>query len=165
MVEASSNVQAKYPATNSVEVNKPLYTECQIMRAKMARHIYHSLGTPSINDFKAILKMNAIRNLPITIKDIQLAEQIFGSDIGSLKGKTTRHKPSPLVSSDYIEIPQELINNCQDIIFCMDGMMIGISFLAAISCNLMYCTSDWIESKTIKAYRSIIDNNVLVFII
>jgi hypothetical protein len=98
MVIATSNVQAKDPAINSVEKNKTMNTDCQIMRAKMARQIYHSLGTPSVNDFKAILKMNAIRNLPITIEDIKLAEQIFGPDIGSLKGKTTRGKPSPVVS-------------------------------------------------------------------
>jgi hypothetical protein len=158
MVISTSNVQAEDPAINSVEENKTMYTDRQIMRAKMARQIYHSLGTPSINDFKAILKMNAIRNLPITIEDIKLAEQIFGPDIGSLKGKTTRGKPSPVVS-DYIEIPQELINNHQDIVLCMDGMMInGISFLTTISRNIMYRTAEWIENKTSKAYRSVLDN-------
>jgi hypothetical protein len=47
----------------------------------MARQVYHALGTPSINDFKSILQMNAIKNMPITLDDINLAAKIFGPDV------------------------------------------------------------------------------------
>jgi hypothetical protein len=78
---------------DSVEENKLLYTDRQFERAKQARQLYHALGTPSTNDFKAIITMNAIKNLPVTINDINLAEKIFGPDIGALKGKTTLTRP------------------------------------------------------------------------
>jgi hypothetical protein len=45
--------------------------------------------------------MNAIKNNPVTTKDIEIAEKIFGPDISSLKGKTTRQKPIPVIE-DYI---------------------------------------------------------------
>jgi Reverse transcriptase (RNA-dependent DNA polymerase) len=155
---AISNAQVKDIKIESVEENKAMYTDRQIKRAKTARQIYHALGTPSVNDFKAVLKMNAIKNLPITIEDIKLAEQIFGPDIGALKGKTTRQKPSPVVS-DYIDIPPELIDNHQQVVLCMDGMKInGVSFLTTISRNIMYRTTEWIPNKTSQAYRSVLDN-------
>jgi hypothetical protein len=88
----------------SIGENKQLCTDCQVQRAKAARQLYHALGTPSINYFKAIRKTNAIKNLPITMEDINIAEKIISPDIGALKGKTTRQKPAPVVT-DYIEIP------------------------------------------------------------
>jgi hypothetical protein len=102
--------------------------------------LYHSLGTPSIKYFKAILTMNLIRNVPVTLDNIKLAEQIFGTDIGALKGKTTRAKPAPVVS-DYINIPSKLFNNHQEVVLCMDGMSInGLPFLTTVSRNIMYRT-------------------------
>ena len=88
----------------TLEENKTFYTLQQFEKAKRARDLYHALGTPSINDFKAMITINAIRNNPVTVEDINLAEKIFGPDIRSLKGKTTRRTPAPIVA-DYIEIP------------------------------------------------------------
>ena len=34
--------------------------------------------------------MNAIKNCPITLEDIDIAERMFGKDIVTLKGKITR---------------------------------------------------------------------------
>jgi hypothetical protein len=65
-----------------------------------------------------------IKNNPVTLEDIKITESIFGPDIGNLKGKTTRGKPSPVVS-DYIEIPPELIQAQQDVVLCMDTMYIN----------------------------------------
>jgi hypothetical protein len=93
---------------NTVEENMTLYTQKQFQQAKRAQELYHALGTPSLSDFKAVLRMNLINNNPITTKDIELAEKIFGQDIGSSKGKTTCHTPAPVVE-DYIDIPKELV--------------------------------------------------------
>jgi hypothetical protein len=72
--------------------------------------------------------MNAIKNNPVTLEDLKISE-IFGSDIGGIKGKIKRIKPNPVIS-DYIEIPQELIEKHHDITKCIDTMYInGIYFL------------------------------------
>jgi hypothetical protein len=76
---------------------KLLYTDRQIQRAKLARSIYHAIGTPSLKDFKTIITSNTIKNIPITVDDINIAEKVFGPDIGALKGKTTRQKPALVV--------------------------------------------------------------------
>jgi hypothetical protein len=79
-----------------------------------------------------IITTNTIKNVPITIDDINIAEKVFGPDIGALKGKTMHQKPAPVVS-DYVEIPKELVYNHQTVILCMDGMKInGVSYLTTI---------------------------------
>jgi hypothetical protein len=50
----------------TVEENKKIYIERHFERAKQARDLFHALGTPSINDFKAIIRMNTIKNNPVT---------------------------------------------------------------------------------------------------
>jgi hypothetical protein len=58
---------------------KPNYnfTDRRFQLAKHAREIYHALGTPSLRDFKMIITLNQIRNLPINIEDVNIAEKTF----------------------------------------------------------------------------------------
>ena len=49
------------------------YTPREVERAKKARDLLAALGTPSISDMKAAIAMNAIADLPITTKDVDLA--------------------------------------------------------------------------------------------
>jgi hypothetical protein len=138
---------------STVEENKSFYTQRQFDKAKKARELYHALGTPSLSDFKAILRMNAISNNPVTLDDIKIAEQIFGPDIGQLKGKITRQQPMPVVS-DRIEIPQELIVAQKEVTLSMDGMKVnGLAFLTTISHNLYYRTAQWISHQTPAVYK------------
>jgi len=102
--------------------------------------------------------MNGIRNNPIMIEDINIAEKIFGPNIGSLKGKTTRMKPSPVIE-DFIEIPSELIEKQRNVVLCIDVLKInGIPFLSSVSRNILYRTCEWTKHQTSSAYRSVLDN-------
>jgi hypothetical protein len=77
----------------TVTENKSGYTQRQFERAKEARRLYHIVGTPTVENFKSLLRMNVIKNCPVTTEDVNIAEKIFGKDISSLKGKSTRRKP------------------------------------------------------------------------
>jgi hypothetical protein len=94
---------------NTVKENRVGYTQRQFEQARRARELYHIVGTPTIESFKALIKMNAIKNCPVTTEDVNNAEKIFGTDMLSLRGKLTRHKSTP-VREDSIEIPEELIS-------------------------------------------------------
>ena len=121
----------------TVEENKKIYIERHFERAKQARDLFHALGTPSINDFKAIICMNTTHNNPVTTDDIKIAEKIFGPDVGTLRGKTTCRKLLPVLN-DYIKIPKELIKAQREVNLCMDGMKVNRqSFLTTISRNIM----------------------------
>jgi hypothetical protein len=81
---------------------------------------------------KAIIRMNAIKNSPVTTEDVDIAEKIFGPDVATLKGKTTCRAPVPVIE-DRIEIPRELITAQYSVTLCLDGMKVNdISFLTKI---------------------------------
>ena len=62
---------------------------------------------PSIADHKNAIQMNAIKNCPATIVDVNILSKICGTNIPSLKGKSTHQKP-PAATNDYIELPPKL---------------------------------------------------------
>jgi hypothetical protein len=80
---------------NTVKETRVGYTQRQFEQAKRAQELYHIIGTPSIEFFKALIKMNAIKNCPVTTEDMNNAEKIFGADMSCLRGKLTRHKSTP----------------------------------------------------------------------
>ena len=83
-----TNTSYQFPQT--VEDNTSMYSDRQVLRAKRARDLLHAIGCPSVADLKKVLKMNSISNCPVTEEDVQLAEKVFGPDVGSLKGKSVR---------------------------------------------------------------------------
>ena len=108
----------------TVTENKSGYTQRQFERANEARRLYHIMGTPTVENFKSLLRMNVIKKCPVTTEDVDIAEKIFGKDVLSLKSKSTRQKPKP-VRADLIEIPKELIEKHHNIKLCMDTMYVN----------------------------------------
>ena len=129
--------EASYMVT-SVEENRSGYTQRQFENAKRARRLYHVVGCPTVVNFKHILRQNIIKNCPVTAEDVNIAEKIFGGDIGALKGKTTRRRPTP-VREDLVEIPPELLQQHQDITYCMDIMYVnGMPMMTGIDRSIRF---------------------------
>jgi len=109
---------------------------------------------PSVGNFKAIVHANLIRSNPVAAEDIDILEKAFRPDIGSIKGKTARSKPGPVVK-DCTEIPRELFTSHQNIILCVDGLKINsIPFLAAASHNILCRTCEFVSSQNCDVCRS-----------
>jgi hypothetical protein len=149
---------------NTLEENKKFHTARQFERAERARDFYHAMGTPSLPDLLVILRMNLVKDNPITIEDGRLAEKIFGLDVATtLKGKTTRRKPIPVVE-DMITVPRELIQAQQHVTLVMDGMTVkSLKFLATISKNLFYRTAHFVPKQKPEFYNQVVDSLVVVF--
>ena len=77
-------------AIPSVSENLQKYNKRQIQRAEQARTTYRTLGSLTVANFKHILQQNLIKNCPVTIRDVEIAEDIYGPDIATPKGCTTR---------------------------------------------------------------------------
>ena len=79
-----------------------------------------------------------IKNCPVTIKDIKIVEAIFGPDIYSLKGKSTRPPRGrtgiQFHTTDYIKFPKEIQEMKNGIKLGMDIMYIqSVMFLITTS--------------------------------
>ena len=141
----------------TVAENKKFYTDRQVSRAKRARDLLHSIGCPSVDDLKNLIKMNSIQNNPVTQEDVDMAEKIFGPDVASLKGKTTRKKSIPVVN-DVVQIPPELKLKQQNVDLCIDTFYInGLAFFSTIAKRIQYKTAQYVASKTIPSYRSVLE--------
>ena len=70
--------------------NKAKYTVSDYQRAVKARTIQKRIGRPSTKRYMELANAGRILNCDVTGQDILNAEDIFGPEIGSLKGKTVR---------------------------------------------------------------------------
>jgi hypothetical protein len=67
----------------TVEKNKTRFT------SQLAQKIWVLAGRPKLKDFITYLDNNMLPSCPINRNGAIAAHQIFGRDVGSLKGKTT----------------------------------------------------------------------------
>jgi hypothetical protein len=147
----------------TVKENRVGYTQRQFEQAKRAWELYHIMGTPTIETFKTLVKMNAIRNCPVTTEDVNIAEKIFGADMSSLKGKLTCRKSSP-VREDTVEIPEELIAHNRKIELCIDIMYVNeCGFMTTIDQTIRFRSAISIENRTHKEYYRVLDMVLRVY--
>ncbi len=146
-----------YQFLNTVEGNMKFLSPRQQKRAKQARDLYEAMGTPTVEDLKAMIRMNLIKNNQVTTDDVNLATNAFGPDVGAIKGKTTRSRPVP-VTNNIVEIPDELLDTQQDLIVSMDGLTINsLKFLSTISHELYYRTAQYVSQPVASVYEVCMD--------
>ena len=121
---------------SSQKDNSEWHTKRQTAKAKTARNLCQMMMCPSVADFKNAIKCNFTHDCPVTVQDIETAEDVFGNDIHALKGKTTRQAPFT-VTNDHIETPQEILQLHNDITVGMDFVFIdGVIFCVMVSAKL-----------------------------
>lgn len=91
-----------------------------------------------------------ILNCPVTVTDVMQAEKIHGPSIATLKGKTVRCSPEPIVT-DLIEVPTEVLETNQNVSLCGDLFFVNkLPFFATISRNIKFTTVENILMRTKK---------------
>ena len=90
----------------TVEASKAHYSRRDIEGAEKARELQARLVHPSQLHFIHLLSNNLLRNCLVTVADAKRAVHIYGTDVASLKGKTTKQrKGGPLSSLNPTPIP------------------------------------------------------------
>ena len=79
------------------------FTSRKIERFKLARKIYRNVGLPTVKNFKHMVSTNMISKFTISVAYIINSEKIFGPSTASIKGKSTRINPIPVIN-DNIQI-------------------------------------------------------------
>jgi hypothetical protein len=121
------------------------------------------MGTPTVDDLKAMIHMNLIKNNVVTADDVKLATKAYGPDVGNIKGKTTRSKPTP-VTSNIVEIPDELLEIQQDPTLSMDGLTVNsLKFLSTISHDLYYRTVQYVAKPVASIYKVCMDKLLVLY--
>jgi len=136
-----------------VDENKSFFRDHQISQAKSAWELLHALGCPSIAYLKQVIKINSIKNIPVTTEDIALAKKIYGPDLASLKGKTVHQSPAPVVN-DVIEIPRELIPSQYNVDLFIDTMFVNsLEFFTRVSKPMKFKTCDYTPNRKVVKYK------------
>ena len=104
-----------------------------------------------------------ILNCPVTVEDFIRADKIYGRDIHSLKGKTTRTQPNRLVT-DYVEIPPSVLEKNKHMTLSIDIMYVNIiPFVTTISRNIKFTTAEAIQKRTTAQLVQLIKNVLPIY--
>ena len=109
---------------NTVAGNKSKYSAYDYSQAKLARALQKRVGRPYIEDFKRYIRDKEIPDCPVIVQDVSNAEHIFGSDLGTLKGKTVWTQPSR-VKTEVINIPRQIMLQYKKVCLSIDVMKVN----------------------------------------
>ena len=90
---------------STVKENPMNYTTSKPERAKKVHKLYYIIGTPTVQNFKALLRINSVDNCLVTMEDVKISEMILGQYLSSTKSKNTRTKPKPVLRDEF-EFPK-----------------------------------------------------------
>ena len=97
-----------------------------------------------------IIDKNLIANCPVTREDVMAAEDIFGPNLGSLKGKTVRRPPLP-IEQMVTAVPQDILSKHNRVVIAADIVYVNeVPLLLSISHHLKFGTVTHLKSRSVK---------------
>jgi hypothetical protein len=75
------------PHVATVWTNFEGFSRKQVESATAARRLMGMVATPSPRDFEGMVRLNMLKDCPITNDDITNANKIFGMDLATIRGK------------------------------------------------------------------------------
>jgi hypothetical protein len=146
-----------------VSNNKDNYTNEDYQRALKARELQIKIGRPSYKDFMRIVNDRLLINCPVTKADVLAAKDIFGHDVGSLKGKTVRRKPE-MIRQIVESLPTETMKRYRKVTLCIDVMYVNkIPMLVSLSRHIKFGTLEDIPSRSSKILLKGIKNVIKLY--
>jgi hypothetical protein len=134
---------------NTVADQKCEYTKREYRDAILARKIQNIIMFPGVRAYTKVGDSQLIAHCPIGRVDIVAAEQIFGPNLGALKGKTTKQTSVP-VTGCLNGVPPSILKRYQDVILAVDIMFVKkIPFLITTSRGLHFRTVENLPNRQV----------------
>ena len=115
--------------------------------AKASQRALGIAGYPSEQDFTNMVSSNMIVNCPVTPNYIKNANNIFGPDVPSMKGKSVRRRTEDLFSN-YVNITKEILSMNADLEVSGNVIFINkMSLLVSVSKRLKFATIEYIPNR------------------
>ncbi len=148
MLDPESNI--KLMLVNTVRGNFEGYTCHKVERVREAQHIQGMIANPTEREFARMVHEQLVTNCPVTVPDVDNANQIFGPDLTNLRGKAIRTKPER-VRVKYVQIPRDFVQLHKYVMLVADVMFVnGLPFLVTYSQGLSLVTIEHLQSRTTK---------------
>ena len=113
------------------------YTQCAYEHAQAVQCLQNIIMHPASRHMSDIA-VSHLGNCPITKEDVRAAEDIFGPNLGSLKGKTV-WRPNKHVQAGSSAVPRHILEIHRDMVLSVDIMFVNkIPFLVTSSCNIHF---------------------------
>ncbi|KAG7352856.1 reverse transcriptase RNA-dependent DNA polymerase [Nitzschia inconspicua] len=130
---------ATWALVTTVKEQASRYTKRQLAEATTARRMQNIIMHPSDRQLSDVA-IHHLRGCPVTKRSIQIASDVFGPNLGSLKGKTV-HRPSPHVQTNTDPVPPEILERHRDVTLATDILFVNkIPFLLTVSRDLRFVT-------------------------
>ena len=147
----------------TVTDKRDLYTKRAYQDAVTARQAQNIMMFPGVRQLYKIADQNLLRNSPINRADIRAAEDIFGPNLGALKGKTPARR-STIVSGGRDGVPPDILDRHRDLVVSMDIVFINkIPFLLTPSCNLHFGTVEAIPNRQVRTVLQAIQRMLSIY--
>ena len=152
-----------YIHVNTVRDNYQGYTKHQVKNATRARRLMGIVGTPSPRDFQGMVRHNFLKDCPVTPEDITIANDLFGPDLATIRGKTVRHSPERVVM-DYVEIPRDFLEKHYRVTLVADVMFVNsVPFLVSASRSLNLITIEHAPHRTASKIAHLLQRIIQVY--
>lgn len=148
---------------NTVQDRKQRYSQRGVQQAELARRVQNIIMRPPARKFMELVSNNLIKNCPVERRHIQAAEEIFGPNLGALKGKTRRHTVDH-VPGVVDTVPPEILSKHREVTLCVDIMFVNkVPFLLAISRGLRIATVHALLDRQVTTIRDAIRNVIAIY--
>ena len=133
----------------TVTDKQDLYTKRAYQDAVTARQAQNIMMFPGVCQLYKITDQNLLQNSQINRADIRAAEDIFGPNLGALKGKTPDRR-STVVSGGRDGVAPDILDRHRDLVVSIDIFFINkIPFLLTTPRNLQFETVEAIPNHQV----------------
>ena len=149
---------------NSVKENEEKYSKRAVRQARMAKRLSELLRFLSKVDLEVMVTYNFLRDCPMTVNNYIRDLDIYGVDLGAVKGKTVRHNPGHVRPEIIIPMPNGVLTNHGSDTLCMDIFFVDqLIFMGTISRKVLFTTVAQTEDHTYKTVLEVIIKTIRLY--